>query len=97
MVSKRHCYLLLAATTLTYLIVTMGGLVCATESGRGCPDWPGCYGRLVPMMKIDSIIEFLKTLQVLRPGARALVRLVGRRVGPLCGAPRGDHRLPLHR
>ena len=61
-VSKRHCYLLLAATTLTYLIITMGGLVCATESGRGCPDWPGCYGRLVPMMRIDSVIEYMHRL-----------------------------------
>lgn len=61
-ISKRHCYLLLAATTMTYLIITMGGIVCATESGRGCPDWPGCYGRLVPMMKLDSIIEYTHRL-----------------------------------
>ena len=61
-ISKRHCYLLLAATTMTYLIITMGGIVCATESGRGCPDWPGCYGRIVPMMKMDSVIEYTHRL-----------------------------------
>ncbi len=61
-ISKRHCYLLLAATTMTYLIVTMGGIVCATESGRGCPDWPGCYGRIVPMMRLDSVIEYTHRL-----------------------------------
>ena len=61
-ISKRHCYLLLAATAMTYLIITMGGIVCATESGRGCPDWPGCYGRIVPMMRMDSVIEYMHRL-----------------------------------
>ncbi len=61
-ISKCHCYLLLAATIMTYLIITMGGIVCATESGRGCPDWPGCYGRIVPLMRIDSVIEYLHRL-----------------------------------
>ena len=61
-ISKRHCYLLLVATTMTYLIITMGGIVCATESGRGCPDWPGCYGRIVPLMRMDSVIEYMHRL-----------------------------------
>ncbi len=61
-ISKRHCYLLFAATAMTYLIITMGGIVCATESGRGCPDWPGCYGRMVPMMRLDSVIEYTHRL-----------------------------------
>jgi cytochrome c oxidase assembly protein subunit 15 len=53
-----HRYLLLAATVTTYLLITMGGIVCATESGLGCPDWPGCYGKVVPPLRIDSIIEY---------------------------------------
>jgi cytochrome c oxidase assembly protein subunit 15 len=53
-----HHYLLLAATATTYLLITMGGIVCATESGLGCPDWPGCYGQVVPPLRIDSIIEY---------------------------------------
>jgi cytochrome c oxidase assembly protein subunit 15 len=61
-VSKRHCYLLLTATLMTYLLITMGGIVCITESGRGCPDWPGCYGRIVPMMRMDSVIEYMHRL-----------------------------------
>jgi heme A synthase len=59
-VFKRHRYLLL--TAMTYLIITMGGIVCSTESGRGCPDWPGCYGRIVPMMRMDSLIEYTHRL-----------------------------------
>jgi heme a synthase len=55
---KRHGNLLLAGTVMTYLLVTMGGVVCATESGLACPDWPGCYGQIVPPMRIDAIIEY---------------------------------------
>ncbi len=50
--------LLLAAAALTALLVTLGGVVCVTESGLGCPDWPGCYGRFYPPAHTDAIIEF---------------------------------------
>jgi cytochrome c oxidase assembly protein subunit 15 len=29
------------------LVVTVGAYVRLTDAGLGCPDWPGCYGRLV--------------------------------------------------
>jgi cytochrome c oxidase assembly protein subunit 15 len=40
----------------------MGGVVCATESAAGCPDWPGCYGRIVPPPQINAIIEYAHRL-----------------------------------
>jgi cytochrome c oxidase assembly protein subunit 15 len=58
LVARRHRRLLLAGAILTGLLVALGGIVCATESGAACPDWPGCYGRVVPPPQINAIIEY---------------------------------------
>jgi heme a synthase len=37
------------ALVLTYALIVLGAWVRATGSGLACPDWPTCYGHLLPL------------------------------------------------
>ena len=45
------------AAGLTIVLIVAGGLVTNTDSGLACPDWPTCYGSLVPRMTGNVAIE----------------------------------------
>lgn len=41
--------LALATLVATLALIGLGGAVRATDSGLACPDWPFCYGEVIPM------------------------------------------------
>jgi len=45
----------LFATLLALIVVSFGAYTRLTDSGLGCPDWPGCYGTLSVPESIDQI------------------------------------------
>lgn len=47
-----------ATAVCVFILVIIGGVVRVTESGLGCPDWPLCYGKVLPPLEYTAIIEY---------------------------------------
>ena len=45
------------AVVLTLALLMLGAWVRLTDAGLGCPDWPGCYGKLTPAQASHQIAE----------------------------------------
>ena len=48
-IARRLRVLTLFTLFLTFDLVIFGAFTRLTDSGLGCPDWPGCYGSVSPM------------------------------------------------
>ncbi len=51
--------LIVAALLLAFGVVTLGAYVRLSDAGLGCPDWPGCYGRITPHHAGEQINQAL--------------------------------------
>jgi heme A synthase len=45
------------AAALTVVLIVAGGVVTNTDSGLACPDWPTCFGSVVPRMAGNVAVE----------------------------------------
>ena len=71
-----------AAALLTFASVVMGTVVCATQSGASCPNWPGCYpDQFAPAAQLSPLIEFTHRVIAGATGPAVLVAaILGRRL-----------------
>lgn len=53
--SNRYRHLIWLTLFLTFDLVVFGGFTRLTDSGLGCPDWPGCYGAANPFIAHEHI------------------------------------------
>lgn len=73
-----------AAAAMTFASLVMGAVVCATQSGAACPNWPGCYGdQFLPtpgtQLATNPLIEFAHRVVAGATGPAVLVAaLLGR-------------------
>jgi cytochrome c oxidase assembly protein subunit 15 len=75
---------------LALVVVMLGAWVRLTDAGLGCPDWPGCYGRLVvphPDTPADVLGEqFTRPLEAGKAWREMIHRYLASTLGLVCVA-----------
>lgn len=59
--SKMFRNIVLTALFLAFVVIVLGAYVRLSDAGLGCPDWPGCYGKLLGVPSSDVEIHQANT------------------------------------
>lgn len=54
---KRFAALVNVALLLALMVIALGAYTRLTDAGLGCPDWPGCYGKLTAPLHDGQVAE----------------------------------------
>ncbi len=85
-IHARYRKLVFMTWFLTLDLIMFGAFVRLTDSGLGCPDWPGCYGKITPLAASGHIE---KALAAMPYGAvsfsKAWIEMVHRYAGSILG------------
>ncbi|HEY0893221.1 MAG TPA: COX15/CtaA family protein [Cellvibrio sp.] len=54
---NRFAALVNVTLVLTLMVIALGAYTRLTDAGLGCPDWPGCYGKLTAPLHDGHIAE----------------------------------------
>ncbi len=85
-IKARYRKLVYLTWFLTLDLIMFGAFVRLTDSGLGCPDWPGCYGKISPIGASQHIQEAYAAMPY---GAvsfpKAWIEMIHRYVGSLLG------------
>ena len=82
----RYRKLVFLAWFLTLDLIMFGAFVRLTDSGLGCPDWPGCYGSFSPVGAWEHIQSALHAMPYGPVSAfKAWIEMIHRYAGALLG------------
>ncbi|MFC3337294.1 COX15/CtaA family protein [Paracandidimonas soli] len=83
---SRYRRLVFLTWFLTLDLIMFGAFVRLTDSGLGCPDWPGCYGKLSPFGASSHISQALAEMPYGPVSfSKAWIEMIHRYAGSLLG------------
>ena len=81
--------ILFVALPLAFVVVVAGAYTRIADAGLGCPDWPGCYGKLVGAPSAEEAAAFVAGGNEDAPGGfdkkKSVIELAHRYVAGLLG------------